>query len=204
MISVNIPFQTFEQKTVENLQGTAAGCDVGGDVADNAGHIRVAVHHVFNFPDGAERGGVIASELFADVVERQIGKLPHQIHGNLPRHGRVFGTVVSLQVFRLQRIILRRFADDEFRFGNIGSFSGNVLNRVVNDFAGDLVVHNLLVGCQAFNDALQLTDIRRDGGGNVFGNIIRQKQAEAGGFVPGDCHPNRNILPRYEHRLGRS
>ena len=92
---MNRAFSTFRQRMVQKSGGSGAGCDVGCDIPDHSRHVRIAAHQIFDLPDGTECGSVVSAEFFSDVVQGKVGKLPHEIHGDLPRHGGVFGAVVS-------------------------------------------------------------------------------------------------------------
>ena len=83
---------------------------------------------------------MVSAKLFADVIQGKIGQLTQQIHGNLPWNGNFSGSVISLQIFRLQGKILCRFSDNIIRVWNIRPVSSYIFNCAVNRFFGDVVI----------------------------------------------------------------
>ena len=83
---MNSGFSTFRQRTVQNSGGAGTGGNVGCNVANHTRHIRIAAHKFFNLADGAERSRMVSTEFLSDVVEGEICELPHEVHGDLPRH----------------------------------------------------------------------------------------------------------------------
>ena len=98
---------------------SGCACDVRSNITDNSGQIRIRFHQFFYLSDRAERSSMVSAELSANVIEREICQLSHFIHGDLPCHGSVFGTIVSFEVFRFQRIIFCSFTYDVIRFWNV-------------------------------------------------------------------------------------
>ena len=89
------------------------GSDVGFDVFDGFGKDGVLFHLLLHLLDGVEDGGVIpVVKLLADVVQGEVGHVPDQVHGHLPRHHGVTDALLAPDDIHLNGVMLADIGQD--------------------------------------------------------------------------------------------
>ena len=81
--------QHINSRLLKKSERRSVCCDVGGDVPDRFGHLGINPHEIFNLPDGAQSRCVVAAQFPANIGQRQVGEIAHQIHRDLTRHSRI-------------------------------------------------------------------------------------------------------------------
>ena len=90
---------------------------------------------------------VPVSELLADLHQRKIGQLSHQIHGNLPSFRLQSGAVLPADLIFSDGVVAGRFPDDLLRLRDIISDAFDVCDRALDRICCDNFVENILICC---------------------------------------------------------
>lgn len=73
--------------------------DVARNVAHGGGDLGVGLEQLLDLADGAEHGGVVAAaEFLANLLERKVREVAHEVHGDLAGHGGLFAAALPAQV----------------------------------------------------------------------------------------------------------
>ena len=98
------------------MENPSLGIDIGGDIPDRGGHMRVGFDHILDLADGGENSRMVAVFKFgADVVERQIRQRPHKVHCDLTGEGDVLRAVLPAQILALEGVVAGGLANDDLR-----------------------------------------------------------------------------------------
>ncbi len=86
-----------------------------------------------------------------------------------------------------------RLLDNDVGRGYVGADADHVFDGPLHAADGNGVVHNILIGGQALDHALDLSDVRRDVLGNVIHDLVVERQAELRGLVADDGHARFHV-----------
>ena len=161
--------------------------DVARNVAHGGGDLGVGLEQLLDLADGAEHGGVVAAaEFLADLLEREVREVAHEVHGDLAGHGGLFAAALPAQVGAGELERARGLFNNDIRRGDIGAGADDVPDGALDGIDRDRIVENVAVSGQALDDALELTDVRGDVFRNVLDDVLGENHTELRGLRADD------------------
>ena len=94
--------------------------DVARNVAHGGGNLGVGLEQLLDLADGAEHGGVVAAaEFLADLLEREVREVAHEVHGDLAGSHGILDPLLTADDLFFDPVILADVVQDVVRRGNI-------------------------------------------------------------------------------------
>ena len=129
---------------------------------------------------------VAAAKFLADLLEREVREVAHEVHGDLAGHGGLFAAALPAQVGAGELERARGLFNDDVRRGDIGAGADDVPDGALDGIDRDRIVENVAVSGQALDDTLELTDVRGDVFRNVLDDVLGEDHAELRGLRADD------------------
>ena len=128
-------------------------------------------------------------ELLADLLERQVGHAPDLIHGDLAGQGDVLGPALAPEGGRLDVVELAHLVNDHVGGGHdVRLLLEHVFDRPDDGVLVHRVPHELLVGHDLVDGALDLPHVGGDVLRDELEEELRQLHPHADGLVLDDGH----------------
>ena len=166
-------------KCGQNGRLFVAGVDVGVDVLDDLGNLRVGFGQLLDSVNGVHDGGVVAAfELLADLLEGEVGHAADLVHGDLPGQGGVLGAALPPEGVGVNVVKFAHLVDDDVLRGEeVGLVLEHVPHRPGDGVHVHALPHQLLEGEDFVDRALDLPYV---GGDVLRGSAVLADNREAG------------------------